>query len=150
MFLAHVDDSGDPGYKPGASQTFTLGCVMVEGDAWPNAFDRLISFRRHLRRLFDIPIRAEIKANHLLRNAGPFEARKLSESARSDIYKMHLRVADKLGFRAFAVVIDKQRLKDKTPDGKRPDPEETAWEWLLQRLERRTFYEGTEGLVIHD
>jgi Protein of unknown function (DUF3800) len=30
------------------------------------------------------------------------------------------------------------------------EPEATAWEWLLQRLERRSYYESRPALLIHD
>ena len=87
MFIAHVDESGDPGEvnKPGASRTYTLGCVMVDAEAWPNAFDRAIHFRRHMRRLFGIPVRAEVKSSYLIANRGVFETLNLSERARHAI-----------------------------------------------------------------
>jgi hypothetical protein len=145
MFVAYVDESGDPG--PGGSQTYALGCVMVEHDAWLNAFDRVISFRRHLRRLFGLPVRAEIKANYLIRGSGPFLALGLSESARYAIYRQCMRLHPKIGFATFAVVVHKDRLAERQP-GRGVD--EVAWEWLLQRLERRAFYASTHALLVHD
>ena len=45
------------------------------------------------------------------------------------------------------MVIDKQRLQQTDANA---DPEATAWEWLLQRLERRSYYESRPALLIHD
>jgi hypothetical protein len=39
MLLAYVDESGDPGKRQGATRTYTLGCVLVDADQWPRAFD---------------------------------------------------------------------------------------------------------------
>ncbi len=41
MYLAYVDESGDDGRD--GSQTYTPGCVMVDGSAWAETFDRLIA-----------------------------------------------------------------------------------------------------------
>lgn len=145
MFFAYVDESGDPG--SGGSRTYALACVMVEHDDWLNTFDRLISFRRHMRRLFDIPVRAEIKANYLLQNRGAFRTLALSEQARYAVYRQHMRLQPKLGVKTFAVVIDKQKASAQQPS--RP-ADDVAWEWLLQRLERRTHYERTYAALVHD
>jgi hypothetical protein len=68
---------------------------MVEHGAWRNSFDRLISYWRHLRRPFGLPVRAEMKANFLLRNGGPFRKLALSESARFAIYRQTMRLHPK-------------------------------------------------------
>ncbi len=49
MHFAYIDESGDSG--AGGSRTYVLACVLVEGGTWPNRFDRVIDFRRHLRDL---------------------------------------------------------------------------------------------------
>lgn len=144
MHLAYIDESGNTGK---GSRTYTLGCVLVEGERWPETFDRLIAFRRHIRRLFGVPVRAEIKANHLLRNGGAFRPLGLSESARFAIYRQHMRLQDKLDLKTFAVVIDKNKAATKYPG--RP-VDDIAWEYLLQRLERFTTKGNHWTLVVHD
>ncbi len=145
MHFAYIDESGDSGLA--GSRTYALGCVLLAGDAWPDTFDRMIEYRRHLRTLFGLPVRAEIKANYLLRNGGPLRALGLSESARFAIYRQTMRLHEKLGLQTFAVVVDKQQLAQQHPTH---SPDELAWEYLLQRLERFTTYGGTWALVVHD
>lgn len=147
MYVAYVDESGDDGLR--GSQTYSLGCVMVESAAWADAFDGLLGFRRFLRDKFGLRIRDEIKANFLLGNGGPFREleRPLSEEARFKLYRACLRIQPKLGLTAFGVVIDKARASQL--GGTRP-ASDIAWEYLLQRLERRGSYEKTEILLIHD
>src|SRR5579872_5355989 len=110
--------------------TFTLACILIEASAWPGIFDQVIAFRRFLRDAFGVPVRAEIKANYLLRNSGPFASLKLSENRRFKIYRGFMRFQSKLRLSTFAVVINKTTMATAT------DPRLRAWEFMLQRLER--------------
>lgn len=147
MYLAYVDESGDDGIR--GSRSYALGCVMVDGAAWADTFDQLIAFRRWIGRSFGLPVRAEIKANYLLRNGGPLRPRPLSDRARFSLYRSCMRIQPKVGVDAFAVVIDKQEAARKFAESRRP-ASDVAWEYLLQRLERRASKERTEVLVVHD
>src|SRR6478735_5115211 len=100
MYLAYVDESGDTGAN--GSHTYTLGCVLVTSSQWPAAFDGILAFRRFLKQTVGLPMRAEVKANHLLKNGGDFRALALSEHARYFIYRGLLRVQPKLGLSTFA------------------------------------------------
>jgi len=145
MLMAYVDESGDTGMCPGSSLTYTLGCVLVDTDLWPDAFDELLDFRRRLKSKFGVPMRAEIKANYLLRNSGPFRALSLGPSERQLIYRAHLRVLQDLPARAFAVTIDKRQKA--VPSSEIFD---LGWETLLQRLERTSTYEKVNFMITHD
>lgn len=146
MILAYVDDSGDDG--PAGSMTYTLGCVLVKAEDWPRIFDDLLAFRRQMKALFGIPINAEVKANHIIRNKGAFKSLALSERARKRLYQLAMRYQRNLGTRTFAVVIDKAKLAAR---GDTRNPREIAWEYLLQRLERLSTKSGnTPIMVIHD
>jgi hypothetical protein len=71
VLVAYVDESGNTGDpSAGGSLTYSLGCVLLYANSWPGAFDKLLDFRRRVRTTFGIPMRAEIKANYLLRNSG--------------------------------------------------------------------------------
>lgn len=146
MYVAYVDESGDDGTKRRSSMSYVLGCVLIESAEWTKAFDGLIAFRRYVRSAYGIPVRAELKANYLLHNGGPLRGRPLSERARFKLYRSHMRIQDKLGMKAFAVVIDKRDAAVKFGDGRIAS--DIAWEYLLQRLERS--FRQTEVLVVHD
>lgn len=88
-------------------------------------------------------MRTEIKANYLLRNGGGFRPLALSESARYAIYRQTMRLHPKLGFKTFAILVNKRNHPNRTAD-------DIAWEYLLQRLERFATYEGETIMVIHD
>lgn len=140
MHFAYVDESGD--FGAAGSVTYTLGCVLVEDRVWPGALDELIEFRRLCRQRLSLPVRAEVKANHLIRNAGAFRALRLNEKARRRLYRDHLRLHAQLGLWTFAILVHKQRTST--------DPRVLAWDYLLQRLERFSTKGQTQIAVVHD
>ncbi len=146
MLLAYVDESGNTGdVQGGGTLTFCLGCVLVDADQWPNAFDEFIDFRRRLNGSHRVPMRAEVKASYLLRNSGDLRPVNLGMGARHVIYRAHLRMLQHLPVRAFAIVVDKR--------GRSLSPAacfDLAWEGLLQRLERTSSSERVTFVVIHD
>jgi Protein of unknown function (DUF3800) len=131
VLIAYVDESGNLG----DSLTYTLGCVLVNPDVWPETFNDVISFRRFLRARFGVPVRAELKANYLIRNEGPFKALALPDGQRRIIYRQAMRLHAKLGLRTFAVVIRKQELTQHDPALNARD---VAWDFMLQRLRNQT------------
>jgi hypothetical protein len=146
MYFGYVDESGDAG--PGGSKTYSLACVFVSARTWSDVFDGLIGFRRFLRVRFRLPVRAEVKANYLLRNGGPLRGLGLSEDARHAIYRGFMRLHPKLGLETFAVVVHKDNAARRYPGR---DPRDVAWEWLFQRVERFTTKSHREPvLIVHD
>jgi len=144
--LAYIDESGDDGVR--GSRSYALGCVMIDAADWTDTFDQMIAFRRFVKDRFGVPIRAELKANYLLRNGGVLRRHPLGERARFGLYRSFMRLQPKLGIETFAVVVDKQAAVNKFATA-RPTSD-VAWEYLLQRLERRAHYEETEILIVHD
>jgi len=147
-YLAYIDESGSDGLiARGGSKTFSLGCVLIPADQWPNVFDSMLSYRRFLRDRFHIPIRAEIKANYLIRNGGALREHPLSERARAVVYRGLMRLQEKLGLKTFAVVIRKEQLEKYYPE---LNARVIAWEYLLQRLERFTSKGDKRLVIFHD
>ncbi len=145
MHLAYIDESGNIGeIAKGGTLTFTLACVLVDSAQWASAFDQLIDYRRFLRDVFGIPVRAELKANYLLRNTGPLAPLGLSEVKRFKIYRGLMRLQPKLSLDTFAVVIRKDKMPTMTA------PRAKAWEFMLQRLERFTTKANEPVMLIHD
>jgi hypothetical protein len=147
VYLAYVDESGNAGL-PG-SRTYTLGCLFLDVDEWPDAFDDMIAFRRSLRDMYGLPVRAELKANYLLRGKGPLWRLDLTETQRYEIYREMMRIQAGLGFQTYAVVINKQELANR---GRDENAREVAWEFLLQRVERltTTTQPQTTAMLVHD
>jgi Protein of unknown function (DUF3800) len=144
VYLAYVDESGNLGL-PG-SRTYTLGCLFLDAERWPDAFDQ-IGFRRILRDTYGVPVRAELKANYLLRGKGPLWPLRLAETERFEIYRELMHVQAALGFQTYAIVINKQELADR---GHAENAREVGWEFLLQRLERLTTTTHMTAMLVHD
>ena len=148
MYVAYVDESGDPG-RTGGSLAFTVAAVLVGDDDWPQALNELIEFRRGLRQIFGIPARAELKAHFVLHGEGPLESLHLSDQQLRRIFNLQLRVQPSIGtIRSFAVAIDK-RAHYSSPQASQ-SVERRAWEYLLQRLERVSATENAPIFIIHD
>ncbi|MFJ3490414.1 DUF3800 domain-containing protein [Leifsonia aquatica] len=147
MLFAYVDETGDTGSldKRGSSRCFGLGCVLIDGDAWPHAVGTMVDLRRGLRERHGILIRRELKSTQIVSGSGALLGLELPPHVRRGIFAAHLRTLAPMRARAFSIVIDKER----NPSG---DWFHVAWETLLQRLERTS--SRTPGrpniLVIHD
>jgi hypothetical protein len=147
VYLAYVDESGNKGL-PG-SRTYTLACIFFDVARWPDVFDAMIEVRREFKRQYGVPVRAELKANYLLRGKGPLWDLNLPESDRHEIYRTMMRVQANLEFQTFAIVINKQELAAR---GKDENAREVAWEFLLQRIERltTTTKPPETAMIVHD
>src|SRR5829696_3523451 len=111
MFLAYMDDSGDPGVHPGSpTPTYTISCVFVRDTSWVPLFEDPIRFRRYLRQNFGLRMRGEVKANELVKGSGPWAALGIGDKVRKRIFRSFMRFQEKSGtVQTFAVVIDKSR-----------------------------------------
>ena len=145
--LSYVDESGDTGYgQQKSSTTYTLGCVVINSAHWGGVLDEYVEFRRRLKAKFRIPMRAELKANFVLRGTGSLKELNLSPAERHLIFRSHVKfVADNPYLHVFAVVATKNgrltgsKLFDET------------WIRLFQRLERTSDALGASTVqLIHD
>lgn len=145
MWLVYADESGDRGAA--GSATYVVAGIVVDAKQWPDVFDRLVAYRRWLRDQFNLPVRAEIKASHLISNGGPLRELKLGDSVRHRIYVAFMRLQAKLGLRTYAIVI---RKKEYALRGVATDPRHVAWEYFIQRIERLTSASQEPALILHD
>ncbi len=146
MFIAYIDESGNTGeIANGGTLSYTLGCITLNANDWPEANEAFLDFRRRLKQKYGIPIDAELKANYLLRGSGALRDLGLAPKERYVIYRAHLRMAAEMNMSAFAIFIDKRR---RNLMGR--DVFDLAWETLLQRLERKSHYEQSVFEIRHD
>ena len=60
MYLMYVDESGDTGLVDSPTRYFALSGIIVHESAWRQFLERLIAFRKTLRSVYGLPVRAEI------------------------------------------------------------------------------------------
>lgn len=147
FYIAYVDETGDTGDvdKQGSSSHYALGCVLINSDQWADGFDTIVGMRRWMRTTYGLPLRAEVKANYLIRGNGPLKALNLSLPQRKAIYENHLHHVHAAGARAFSIVVDKRKHQVEGEACLN-----LAWETLLQRLERTSSSEKFKFAVYHD
>ncbi|MBS9534350.1 DUF3800 domain-containing protein [Mycobacterium sp. M1] len=143
MEFAYVDESGDTGQR--GSWTFTLGCVLVPVDRWFERFERLLHLRTRIRETYRVPLRHEMKANHLVGVKRIYRDLGLGDGQVRDIYQRHMRATAEIASGVFGIVIRKDLLPHDELDvfG-------VAWHYLLEHLRRRSEASGTPIMVIHD
>jgi uncharacterized protein DUF3800 len=61
MYLAYVDESGDPGHRS-RSNFFVLSALVVHELDWLNVLDEIIEFRRNLKARYNLKMSDEIHA----------------------------------------------------------------------------------------
>ena len=86
-----------------AKSVFTL----IDGHQHSTSF----TFRGRIRDTFGVPMRAELKADYLIRNGGDIRNLGHAPGQRYLIYRAHMRVLATLSSRGFAVVFDKTRCQ---------------------------------------
>ena len=66
MYLMYVDESGDTGLAKSPTRFFALSGIVVHESTWRQFIDMLIAFRRTLKTVYGLPVRAEIHASEFI------------------------------------------------------------------------------------
>jgi len=130
MYLAYLDESGDPGpIATSPSKFYVVACVLVQDRAWHENLEKLVKLRRWLRAKYGIRARDEIKATDIRRGQGPLSPLRWSLDERMTFYRVLLHIQARMNLKSFAVAIDKGKLAA----GR--DPREVAWQYTFQRVD---------------
>jgi Protein of unknown function (DUF3800) len=147
MYLAYMDDSGDPGVSAGSpTPTYTIACVLIRDQHWVSLFEDLLGFRRYLRAAFGLRMRQEVKANELVKGSGPWAALSIGDGVRKrGIYRAFMRLQAKVGtVKTFAVVVDKSACAS-------PDEVRTrTWRHALERIEAFARHNNETVMLLPD
>ena len=120
-----------------------LGCLLVPIDDWTERLDVLVEMRQLLRDQMKLQPRSEVKGEWLAGVKKHFHG--FGDSQLRSMFVKHLRVANLISSGAFAIVIDKDKVRNRERS-----PDVTAWEYLLQRLRERSNRSGRPILLSHD
>lgn len=131
MYLAYADESGDSGFENSPTDYFVLSCVIIHESEWQRVLDTIIDLRRHLKKDFNIPVRAEIKAEDLVYGRGAIGRLKMGRKRRIKLYAGLLAAESALGLKTFAVAIAKRRVEHQAT----VDVREVAWRYVIQRID---------------
>jgi len=130
MYLAYLDESGDPGpVATSPTNFYVVGCVLIHDRAWHENLEKLVKLRRWLRTKYGMRARDEIKATDIRRGQGPLAPLRWSQAERDKFYGALLAIQSRMNLKAFAVAVDKRKLAA----GR--DPREAAWQYTFQRVD---------------
>ncbi len=122
----YVDESGDPGNNTTQTDYFCLSGLVVHESEWHQLIDTLVTFRRTMKSVYNLPIRAEIHSAEIIRK----DEFGIPKHSRLAILRNHLDELAKLNSISVTnVVVDK---RDKPSDF---DVFGSAWRTLFQRFE---------------
>lgn len=141
MYLMYVDESGDTGLANSPTRYFALSGIVVHESSWRQFLQTLITFRKTLRSVYGLPIRAEIHASEYLQS----RVFGLDRHVRLAILRNTLDELAKLPTISITnVVVDKQGK----PAGY--DVFNAAWGTLFQRFENTLVSSNFPGGHRHD
>lgn len=66
MYIMYVDESGDTGRLPGATDLFCLSGIAVHESKWRDLISRLLAYRRVLKSVYGLPVRRELHASEFM------------------------------------------------------------------------------------
>jgi len=151
MYLVYIDESGDPGLPKANASTrnaYTIAVVIIKDTDWLTTLDEIKKFRKYLYNSFNISQSAELKASYLIHGNGTLRKYKLSQEARLNIYRMMLKLEQKVGtIQTWAIVYDKNLWENKYPHKSVFD---VAWQNTIERLERFTINENDTCIMFPD
>ena len=137
MYLMYVDESGDTGLAKSPSTYFALSSLVVHESRWRELIQLLIAFRRTLRAVYDLPLRAEIHSAEFIRHPPVMG---MPKHIRLAILRNFLDELAKIDFISITNVIIDKRRKPSTYD-----VFSNAWQILFQRFENTMKYKNFPG-----
>jgi hypothetical protein len=141
MYLMYVDESGDTGLVNSPSPFFCLSGIVVHERRWRDFVNQLAAFRRTLKSVYGLPVRAELHASEYIRQPvyglTKFERLSILRNTLDELAKMpDILVTN--------VVVDKST---KTAGY---DVFQNAWGTLFQRFENTLLHGNYPGAFKDD
>ncbi|MBS4045127.1 MAG: DUF3800 domain-containing protein [Alphaproteobacteria bacterium] len=132
----YVDESGDTGLGNSPTRYFSLSGLVVHESRWRDFINVLIQFKRTMKEVYGLPVRAEIHASEFINS----QVYGLERHIRLAILRNFLDELAKLDYISITnVVVDKNQ---KPADY---DVFERAWQALFQRFENTLMYGNFPG-----
>jgi hypothetical protein len=145
----YVDESGDTGLSRSPTSYFALTGIIIHESRWRDFLDRLIAFRKTLRSVYALPVRAEIHAAEYIN--GRVHAVRGSLIPRQDKLAILRNALDELAKISFisitSVIVDKTNKATRTPPY---DVFNAAWSTLFQRFENTMVHGNFPGAFNDD
>ncbi|WNK00250.1 DUF3800 domain-containing protein [Thalassospiraceae bacterium LMO-JJ14] len=148
MYIMYVDESGDSGLQNSPTSHFALSGIVVHESDWRSFIDTLVQFKKTMRGVYGLPVRAEIHASEFMKS----RVHGMAKHVRFAILRNFLDELAKIqSINVTNVIIDK------TNKPANYDVFTTAWQYLFQRFENTLIngnfpggHSNDHGMVITD
>jgi len=147
MYIAYVDESGDPGHNLVITQHFTLSGIILADSNWKIFLEKVKVFRKGLKRDFGLTLKSDLRATDLWKNSGDFRKLNLNYADRSRIFR---RTAEFLRSSQEVAVLIVSINKGSPQLQSTVKIDETAWTMFLQRYENWLVARQELGIVVSD
>jgi len=149
MYIAYVDESGDPGRNTTITKYFTLSGIIVADSNWKSFLDRVKTFRKGLKRDFRLTLKADLRASDLWKNSGDFRKLNLSYADRRRIFR---RTAEFLRYSQEVTILNISINKSAPQLTTTSKISEIAWTLFFQRFENWLVVNKNKelGIVVND
>lgn len=147
MYIAYVDESGDPGRNLTLTRYFTLSGIILADSNWKIFLEKVKAFRQGLKRDFGLLLRADLRATDLWNNSGDFRELNLSYADRTRIFRRtaeFLRSSQEVTILTVSINKGSPQLPSTVKIG------EGAWTMFLQRYENWLLAKQDLGIIVND
>lgn len=147
MYIAYVDESGDPGHNVAITRYFTLSGIILADSNWKTFLEKVKAFRKGLKRDFGLTLKADLRATDLWKNSGDFRKLNLNYADRARIFR---RTAEFLRSSQEVAILTVSINKDSAELPSTSKISEIAWTMFLQRYENWLVARQELGIVVND
>jgi hypothetical protein len=147
MYIAYVDESGDPGRNTRITKYFTLSGIIVADSNWKPFLDRVKAFRKGLKKDFGLTLKADLRAADLWHNSGDFEKLNLNYADRRRIFR---KTAEFLRYSQEVAILNVSINKGSPQLPSTGKIGGIAWTMFLQRFENWLVARQELGIVVND
>jgi len=147
MYIAYVDESGDPGHNTSITRYFTLSGIILADSNWKIFLEKVKVFRQGLKRDFGLTLKADLRATNLWRSGGDFRRLSLSYADRTRIFTRtaeFLRSSQEVTLLTVSIDKGSPQLQSTAKIS------EIAWTMLFQRYENWLVARQEFGIVVND
>lgn len=147
MYIAYVDESGDPGHNLTVTRYFTLSGIIIADSNWKIFLEKVKAFRKGLKRDFGLTLKSDLRATDLWNNSGDFKKLNLNYANRARIFRMtaeFLRYSQEITILTVSINKASPQLPSTGKIG------EIAWTMFLQRFENWLVAKQELGIIVND
>ncbi len=147
MYIAYVDESGDPGRNTRLTQYFTLSGIILADSNWKIFLEKVKTFRKGLKRDFGLTLKADLRATDLWRRKGDLKRLKLRYADQVEIFR---RTAEFLRYSQEVTILTVSIDKASPQLPSTVKISEIAWTMFFQRYENWLMGKQELGIIVND